>query len=72
MTKEEKEFKIAQIIRSCLSETDKDKIIEVYSKYESDSELQRENLLQGKEETLIPVISVSFGWKVQLALYKNS
>ncbi|QHI36051.1 hypothetical protein IMCC3317_14040 [Kordia antarctica] len=72
MTKEEKEFKIAQIIRSCLSETDKEKIIKVYEKFEMDSELERENLLQGKQETLIPIISVSFGWKVQLALCKNS
>ncbi|MBL4888312.1 MAG: hypothetical protein JKZ03_07725 [Flavobacteriaceae bacterium] len=64
------EDKLTQIIRNCLSEEEKKKVLAVYEKYENDSEDERNKFLNGKKSSLIPIISVNFGWVYQLALHK--
>lgn len=64
------EDKLTQIIRNCLSEEEKKKVLSVYEKYEKDSENERNKCLNGEKSSLIPIISVNFGWVCQLALHK--
>ena len=66
------EDKLTQIIRNCLSEEEKKKVLAIYEKYEKDSDNLRDSVLNGEESNLIPIISVNFGWAFQLPLHKHN
>ena len=67
---ESDENKLIEIIRNCLSDEEKKKVLSVYEKYEKDSEIERDKFLNGEKSNLIPIISVNFGWVYRLALHK--
>lgn len=69
---ESDENKLIEIIRNCLSEEDKKKVLSVYEKYEKDSDKLRNSVLNGEESNIIPIISVNFGWTFRLPLHKHN